>query len=663
MLKEKNKLIYICLVLFLFLIPWLNSNADSIENIPKISQETNPFFEINPCKVSLVEFLSSNHESIFQDHFYFRPDNKSSIKCFGTITGVTVLQKNFETQFFISIGTNSLINILLQGIFWLFLFSLFPKNVNTEINRKLISIENLGIILISYFSTFSIYSQKRFYEDSFYIFDLNKNNSYLLLFLLFTFLFKNLINLYEARSQSLINFLPLLVLFTSIFSGLNTNLFSSLFVYVAIKELLNKESKINKHLFRFYVFLSFWWLINSNGSFYFKPGKLRGFTNSVYEFNSNFYWIVYFALVLYGIWLFVYQNRSEFNYQKFLDSYSISSFIILILGLIASNFPILNFLSYYYLGLQRNVVEITNPFSFDQFSVKISWRGIFPSSETIGEFYALLLLLILFKLLRNSELSKIDILGILSSSIGLYFSDNRTSIVLVFLSIFLCFYFKYFAYLVKNTYLKYGIIFVPLLLLLPIIGSNNLNLYLEFMSGAMIRKAQSFQFDTIYSSYLSYLNDAYENNKLISKFFSFLSVLAYLLNRSEIWGLFFARFNPTYMELLFGSGPLNFGQLYGETVVNDSTTFLLPHSSILSFLVFFGVIPLALVLIYLFKNIYKNKNNYEFLLINFFILINILKNDSMNYFSIFTLYISIYILFNSKERLTSSFFIEEPNSR
>ena len=116
------------------------------------------------------------------------------------------------------------------------------------------------------------------------------------------------------------------------------------------------------------------------------------------------------------------------------------------------------------------------------------------------------------------------------------------------------------------------------------------------------------------------------------------------------------------MELLFGSGPLNFGQLYGETVVNDSTTFLLPHSSILSFLVFFGVIPLALVLIYLFKNIYKNKNNYEFLLINFFILINILKNDSMNYFSIFTLYISIYILFNSKERLTSS-FVEEPNSR
>jgi len=226
----------------------------------------------------------------------------------------------------------------------------------------------------------------------------------------------------------------------------------------------------------------------------------------------------------------------------------------------------------------------------------------------------------------------------------------------------LCFYFKYFAHLLKNTYLKYGIIFVPLLLLLAIIGSNNLNLSLDYLRIAMIGKAQSFQFDTIYSSYLSYLNDAYENNKSISKFFSFLSILAYLLNRSEIWGLFFARYNPTYMELLFGSGPLNFGQLYGETVVNDSSTFLLPHSSILSFLVFFGIIPLTMALIYLIKNIYKNKNNYEFLLINFFILINILKNDSMNYFSIFTLYISIYILFNSKERLTSS-FIEEPNSR
>ena len=127
--------------------------------------------------------------------------------------------------------------------------------------------------------------------------------------------------------------------------------------------------------------------------------------------------------------------------------------------------------------------------------------------------------------------------------------------------------------------------FISVMTVVLVIGFNNLNVSYEFMSKAMFTKANLFQFDTIYSSYLDYIIESYNDNTFPSKFFSFLSVLAYVLNRSEIWGLFFTRYNPTYMELIFGSGPLTFGQLYGEIVVSDSAMFLLP----LFFVVFYFI--------------------------------------------------------------------------
>ena len=45
-----------------------------------------------------------------------------------------------------------------------------------------------------------------------------------------------------------------------------------------------------------YFSVAIWWLFNSNGSFYFNVGKLRGFTSSVYEFNANLFWILFLAL-------------------------------------------------------------------------------------------------------------------------------------------------------------------------------------------------------------------------------------------------------------------------------------------------------------------------------------------------------------------------------
>jgi hypothetical protein len=168
------------------------------------------------------------------------------------------------------------------------------------------------------------------------------------------------------------------------------------------------------------------------------------------------------------------------------------------------------------------------------------------------------------------------------------------------------------------------------------------------MSDAIISKAYIFKKEYAISSFTSLIS-GFESSNVSSTVFGFISVIGYLLNRSEMWGIFVARYNPTYSELLFGSGPLNFGQLYGEVPVNSPDSFLLPHSSILSYLVFIGLIPLVLLLFIFLKDLYTNRDNLEFLIFSIFIFINIFKNDSMNYFSPFVLYATFYLLVKNKK--------------
>ena len=184
----------------------------------------------------------------------------------------------------------------------------------------------------------------------------------------------------------------------------------------------------------------------------------------------------------------------------------------------------------------------------------------------------------------------------------------------------------------------------------------------QFVSESLIRKANEYQFDSIYSSYLTLINNNFENSTFYSYFFSFFSAIAYFLNRSEMWGVFFSKYNPTFMELLFGSGPLNFGQLYGEVVINKTEycilttkficteTFLLPHSSVLSYLLFFGIVPLTLLVLTFLLFLYKNRKNYQFVLISTYLFINIFKNDSLNYFTPFCFYAFIMLILNSRFR-------------
>ena len=650
-MKTKRAGTIILLVLVVF-TPWFNMDTSNDYSIPKVSQEDTSFYEVYPCKISLTEFILSNPESIYQNHFYFRPDNKSSIQCFGRISGVTVLQKGLETQFFISIGTSSLINLLLQAFIWIALFSFIPKNTNLKKNMDILKYKNLIILLTASMLTFSIYAESRFYEKQLYLLDFQEIKSYGLIFLIFTLVVKNFVEMFVKRSENIVNYLPYMYLITGLFSGFNLSFLVIIFLYFGFQSnLIGIKNKLFSYT---YLIISTWWLFNSKGSAFFNVGKLRGFTSSIFEFNANLFWIVFTYFLIKGIWRIYALSKDSFIFSLFTTNLSITSAVLLILGVISANFPFLNFINYYVLGLQRYGVESKTPFAFDAYEVKISWRGIFPSSETIGEFYGLCLLFLLFYVFNTSKVKLVHYIGIFTSSLGLYFSDNRTSMTLILICSLL-----YFFSVIKNTIkidrlkILYSLVIALSFTLIYFIQSNISTNGYKFMSESIISKVFTFQKDYAVSSFSTLITSPDISN-LTSLIFGFISFLGYILNRSEMWGLFTARYNPTFNELLFGSGPLNFGQLYGEIPVNSPDSLLLPHSSVLSYLVFIGLIPLGVLLFIFLKNLYVNRSNFEFLLFSIYILINIFKNDSMNYFSPFVMYTILYLILKNKKNLLDS---------
>ena len=640
------KKIYLFLLIVVALAPWFNSDSINYISIPEIRQEENTFYEINPCKISLFEFIKSNPKSIYQDHYYFRPNDNSSIGCFGRISGVSVQQLGLETQFFISVGTNSFINLLLQASFWLLCIKFIPVNKILIQSKKDNYFDEILVLLTAFFLSYSIYAQQRFYNSSFYFFDFNERNSYLIIFLIFWLIIKNIVILFNNRNENFLNYLPFMLIFTFIFSGFNLNLFSLLVIFLGLKQILssNKLYKFN----RVYLLFALWWLFNSHGKFYFNVGKLRSFTSSSYDFNSNLYWIVFFILLINGLFEIFNQSNNNFNFLIFTKNISISTTLLLLFGLVGSNFPIISFFQYYFLGLQRYVVNMTNPFLFDEYSVKVSWRGIFPSSETVGELFGISLLLILYHLVQTNKMRLVDIIGIISAGFGLYFSDNKTSIVLVFLISISYLIFDNLKLSYNNKLLaalSFSLFTITVLFL--VIGGDNLFSSYEFMRNSLISKAEAARYDSIYSSFVLLIQDSQTSKTIINVIFGIFSSISFLLNRSEMWGIFFARYNPTFMELIAGSGPLNFGQLYGEVLISNQTSFLLPHSSLLSYLVFFGIVPLVYFMFRYFIELKKNWFNKEYIYLLIYIFVNVIKNDSLNYFVMFTFYYVLLFLFRN----------------
>ena len=123
-----------------------------------------------------------------------------------------------------------------------------------------------------------------------------------------------------------------------------------------------------------------------------------------------------------------------------------------------------------------------------------------------------------------------------------------------------------------------------------------------------------------------------------------------------MWGIFFAKYSPSTVDAIFGSGPLQISDyLYGHKVRLDLPpeklqSLFLPHSSIFDIFIYFGIFGSLIIVFFLFRFFYLKRytgNNSKYLLI--FLILNYAKSDSILYITSVLLIVFAIHLLNKKE--------------
>ncbi|MDC3103228.1 hypothetical protein OA408_00495 [Acidimicrobiaceae bacterium] len=599
------------------------------------------FYEINTCEISLIDFLIKNPNVVYQDHYKIRFNNYSSMKCFGTITGIDQINH----VFFISIGTSSNINLVLQSIIWFTIISFIRKKRDIKFSTKLLlSMLTVPLIIIS-----MIYEEERLYLKSLYFHDYNDFQHFTQLFL--TIFFIVIISYYilYTRIDVLSNYFPYLFLVIGVYSGFNFNFFTiGALVFGTKRILINKKIWINGY---YLLFLLFLWANNSyNKEFFVDPDKIRGFSSSIFTSYGVFSYSLFFIILINGL-VYIFELQDKFKLKNYLNNFFYTSFLVFIFGFIGSGMPFLNFLNYYFFGLNKYGINRSTIFGSNEWGERLAWRGQFPSAETIGEFFAFGLFIYIYLWINKKiEFDKLSLVFLPVAVVGLLASNNRAALV----SLFICITILIF----KNNFQQYTkilIFFIFLIFTIILIGLNNLTYSLDYLGDSLLNDAIYYSLDEgTYSSSINYFLELKESKSFWYFLLSLFSIFGFYINRSELWGIFFARHNPEFQEVLFGSGISNFGQLYGDININPTYSFLLPHSGILSLYLFIGIINLIILILFIFKvSILKIRNsNSIFIYLAIFALLNLIKSDSLLYFPSFVNYL---FFFYSAHKLEKSY--------
>ena len=128
----------------------------------------------------------------------------------------------------------------------------------------------------------------------------------------------------------------------------------------------------------------------------------------------------------------------------------------------------------------------------------------------------------------------------------------------------------------------------------------------------------------------------------------------YLIDQS--FGEYFSRYNPNYFEYLFGSGPINFGQFYGE---QHWVKHLLHATLILSIFIyiFWFNLNFGLLTWFIFKLFQaRNRNSIYGFIFLLFIFVNLIQSDSLNYLNSLMLYSFITYKHSKKIKILNSKF-------
>lgn len=644
-MKVKNKIIKLIFIFFVAIFPFFLSNYSDNVTPEKITSDLR-FYEINTCSISIGEFLINNLNVSYQDHYRIVANDYSSIKCFGTITGIDQINH----VFYISVGTNPIITFFIQSIFWLLIMSLIKKTNNVKITYK----NSLILFMSSFFITLSIFVESRFYEKKLYFFDLTLYRSYFYFFIfMLTITFFQYFIL-ESRKKVLIYYVPFMFIFMQVYSGFNLYFLTLYLTTLGITKLV-ESNNIRKIISLFFPIVFIWSYAALGDNYYLDPDKIRGSISTIYNFLSVSYSSFTFLFISLGIFKLFSNSERKIDLSLIGKNILISTNIILILGYLSSSQPFFNFFNYLFFGLTKYGTRSQEYFNYNEWGEKLAWRGHFPSAETIGEFSALGILILFFLFIDSFKNKKPNLNYLIFAPLALfslYLSNNRSAFVMLIICILL----KINNIFTLNKMIKIMILIFTFILISLIVNLENLTYSINSSSQKIMNDAILYGLDYNYSSTVEYLLDLQNNNLSFPAILMFLGQVSFLINRSEIWAIFMARYNPTTSEFLIGTGPQQLSNLYSEINIFEYKLysgfpigFLLPHSSFIILFIYFGLIGLALIFIWWIYRIYQmRKYNHDLFLVNVFILINLAKSDSLLYLPALTLFL-IFILNNKKE--------------
>lgn len=633
LIGDKKTIIKISLLILFFILPFSNSDYSDNVTPQKITSDL-AFYEINTCSISLVEFIVHNFNVAYQDHYKIRFNDYSSMRCFGTITGIDQIGH----VFYISIGTNVFINLFLQTFFWLLIISFIKRKKEYEISYRLL----LASVISSFLFCFGIYSESRFYEKKLFEVDLSIFTSYFDIFVYLFFLNFLILVVIDSRKKKIIQYVPFVFIIMGLYSGLNFYIFSLFFSTYGVLKIIENKKYLKRFNYSNLILLIWCWL-SIGKDYYLEPDKIRGLSNTSFNSNSLIFWTYFLVLFVIGVYEFSIEKRDYFSFKNINLKFLTSSVLIIIFGYLSSSNPIFNFYSYYFFGLSKYGTENQNLFGVDIWNTKIAWRGIFPSAETIGEFFAVVILIYLINFIDKKKI-KPHIFLIIFPALGLLASNNKAA----FISLLFCIYLKInISFSIKKLY-KAIFYFLVSGILIFFIGVENIGYSLQFTSKNFLNIGNDYILNEESAS-LIFLNNL-DTSSIASIVMLVVGQVAFFVNRSELWGLFLTRYNPEYLNVFVGSGVFSLAKQYGEIDIskykyatNIEMGFLLPHSSILLIILFTGFIGLFLFLYFTTTQLINlRKHQYDAYLVILFLTINIFKSDSLIYMP----WLLMYLIFN-----------------
>ena len=660
MIGTKNS-IKIFLIVLILLLPWGVPNLQDNVEAKNIDSTTVGYYQINTCDISFIEALLKNG---FNENIIYEFDNYSSIKCFGKINGVDQVGENFK----VAVGTNILINFLIQSFFWILLISFISKGEKREFKNKISSAAFLIVLFMLH-----LFGESKFYQISSKNFDLEvsfSNFFILSLILNFIIVIYFIWILFEYRLSNLILYLPFVFLLSSTFVYMNYNFLLLIFSFFGIQNLI--ETDFSKKYSLTYLSFCLFWLLNQNSNSYlFDVDKLRGFSNSSLNIPSVLFWMLSFYLLIHGIIYITKNSLQNIDHIVIVKNFLITGSLITFFGFLSAYSSIFNFFSYYYFGLNKRAMTEISSISGN------TWRGLAPSAESIGEFFAYSIFIFLFYVYKKQiKITWLYAIFLLINIIGMIRANNVAAILSIIV-LFILF--------VVNQKIEVKIrsilIFIIIIFLLILgfffsareisispevsyeVASKSLILeglkYSNLFEGENDRNKNVSRYlegendlGTIFlypgnseaiSSSLKFVSNAFTQNvniPFVPNGIAALSLFALSINRSEKWGIFLSKYNPNTSEFLFGTGPLELNSYFYGHNTGNVDGLVLPHSSILDILLFFGFFGLLLFTFFVLKilvNNFNSDNPYWYLLL--FLLINWVKSDSILYIGPFILFV------------------------